>query len=50
MHGKKEGKMAGRGTRGRPKMGMIDDLMQGMCIELKTKTEDWNIKMARICH
>jgi len=35
-----EGRMKGKRTRGRPRMGMIDDLKDGMYAEMKSRAED----------
>ena len=35
-----EGSMKGKRTRGRTRMGMIDDLMDGMYAEMERRAED----------
>jgi len=35
-----KGRMMGNRTRGRPRMGMIDDLMEGMYAKMKKRVED----------
>jgi hypothetical protein len=47
-----EGRMEGKKRRGRPRMGMIDDLKQGSYVEMKRRTEDreiWRAWMPRTC-
>jgi hypothetical protein len=47
-----EGRMVGKKPRGRPRMGMIDDLKEGSYTEMKRRAEDrdkWRIWMQRNC-
>jgi Reverse transcriptase (RNA-dependent DNA polymerase) len=47
-----EGRMEGKKMRGRPRMGMIDDLKEGSYTEMKRSTEDrekWRAWMPRTC-
>jgi hypothetical protein len=47
-----EGRMVGKKPRGRPRMGMIDDLKEGSCTEMKRRAEDrykWRAWMPRTC-
>ena len=48
-----EARIKGRKTGGIPRMGTIDDLMEGMCPEMKRKVEDfwkkWKVWMPRTC-
>jgi hypothetical protein len=47
-----EGRMEGKKPRGRPRMGMIDDLKEGSYIEMKRRTDDretWRSWMPKTC-
>jgi len=47
-----EGRMEGKKPRGRPRMGMIDDLKEGSYTEMKRRTDDretWRAWMPRTC-
>jgi hypothetical protein len=47
-----EGRMTGKRPRGRPRMGMIDDLKEGNYAEMKRRAEDrdkWRTWMPRTC-
>ena len=47
-----EGRMEGRRTRGRPRMGMIDELKEGSYVNMKRRAdnrEGWRIWMPRTC-
>jgi hypothetical protein len=47
-----EGRMVGKKPRGRPRMGVIDDLNEGSYSEMKKKTADkekWRSRMPRTC-
>jgi hypothetical protein len=47
-----EGRMVGKKPRGRPRMGMIDDLKEGSYTEMKRRAEDrdkWRAWMPRTC-
>ena len=47
-----EGRMEGKKGRGRPRLGMIDDLKQGSYENMKRKSEDrekWQAWMPRTC-
>ena len=47
-----EGRMTGKKPRGRPRMGMIDDLKEGNYAEMKRRAEDrdrWRTWMPRTC-
>ena len=47
-----EGRMEGRKTRGRPRVSMIDDLLEEFCEEMKHRAqdrEDWRRWQPRTC-
>ena len=47
-----EGRMVGKKPRGRPRMGMIDDLKEGNYAEMKRRAEDrdkWRAWMPSTC-
>jgi len=47
-----EGRMEGKRPRGRPRMGMIDDLKEGSYVAMKRRAEDrqkWRVWMPRTC-
>ena len=47
-----EGRMENKRPRGRPRIGMIDDLMKGSYVNMKRRAEDreeWKCWLPRIC-
>ena len=47
-----DGRMEGKRKRGRPRMGMIDDLKEGSYVNMKRRAEDregWRVWMPRTC-
>lgn len=47
-----EGRMEGKRPRGRPRMGMIDDLKEGSYVSMKRRAEEresWRVWMPRTC-
>ena len=48
-----EGRMEGKRPRGRPRIGMIDDLIENSYVEMKRRAENrdaWRYWMPRTCH
>ena len=48
-----EGRMEGKRTRGRPRLGMLDDLITHSYVDMKRRTEDrekWRRYMPWTCH
>ena len=48
-----EGRMEGKRIRGRPRLGMLDDLISHSYVDMKRKTEDrekWRSYMPWTCH
>jgi len=47
-----EGRMQGKRPRGRPRMGMIDDLKEGSYVAMRRRAKDrqkWKVWMPRTC-
>ena len=47
-----EGRMEGKRARGRPRLGMLDELMTGSYVDMKRRTEDrggWKSYMPWTC-
>ena len=48
-----EGRMEGKRPKGRPRMGMIDDIMMGSYEHMKRRAldrEGWRVWVPRTCH
>jgi len=48
-----EGRMQDKGSKGRPRMGMIENIMMGSYKHMKRRAQDregWRVSVPRTCH